>query len=304
MVPFGILLANAHGAEPSLQFLEPHYHAWEDSPCSPAKSRLGARDFSTVPIENFMIRDLYNEDDRQDEYDCGLPPITRESNFSLDMDDCERGFSSPPMSLPLSSLTADEASDGKQSLPITARSRVAFSKQVECFQIDTLDSYSDEEYDSMWYSPEESQAIRIECAKTLQVMLGDVPLDELDICFRGLECKAGHTLEARQTRKTILRHSVLDEQAVNRDLKVDNPEALAAFSQQHSAPSVAAAIETAQRDHTQDCDQWMYHFDEDEWTYTNEIIKPVSWLHAALPIAPKLCYFKMLRNPHRAFITA
>mmetsp|Transcript_28594 Transcript_28594/g.69277 ORF Transcript_28594/g.69277 Transcript_28594/m.69277 type:complete len:301 (+) Transcript_28594:42-944(+) len=299
MVPFGILLANEHGAGLSLQFGDQQYHSWEDSPFSPEKSRLDSRDFVTVPIENHMIRDPCDED----EYDCGLPSITRDSNYSLVIDDCERGCSSLPTSLPLCSLTADEASDGKQSLPITERSRVAFSKQVECFEIDTLDSYSDEEYDSTWYTPEEALSIRNECIRTVQVMFGEVPLDnDDDICFRGLECKSGQPLQARLSRKKLTRNRVLEEQALNRDLKEENPEAIAEISRQHSAPSVAAAIEAAQRDHVQTCDQWMYYFDEDEWTYSNEVVK-VSWLHAALPIAPKLSYFTMLRNNHREPIT-
>ncbi|CAJ1963552.1 unnamed protein product [Cylindrotheca closterium] len=301
MVPFGTLLANDHGAGLSLQFGEPQYHSWEDSPCSPAKSRLDSRDFITIPLENIMIRDPYDQDEH--EFDCGLPSITRDSNYSLEIDDCERGCSSLPMSLPLRNLTADESSNGKQSLPITESSRVAFSKQVECFQIDTLDSYSQEEYDAMWYTPEETQSIRRESVKTLKVMLGEAPLEQDDVvCFRGLEYKAGHPFQARQSRKALTRNSVLDEQALNKDLKVYNPEAIAEVSRQRSAPSVAAAIEAAHRDHTQDCDQWMYYFDEDEWTFSNEIAK-VSWLHAALPIAPKLSYFKMLRSNHRTPIT-
>ena len=58
-----------------------------------------------------------------------------------------------------------------------------FSKQVECFEIDTLDSYSDEEYDATWYTPEESLAMPNHCIRTVHVMIGQTPLEDDEICF-------------------------------------------------------------------------------------------------------------------------
>lgn len=283
MVPFGAHL-NDHGV--SLQHSEPQYHSsWDATPCSPEKSRLDVLFLS-------------------DEFDCASPLVEHTSDYSLVMDDCERGCVSLPISLPLCSLTAEEASDGNQSLAISARSRVSFSKQVECYEIDTLDSYSDEEYDATWYTPDDSLAMRNDCIRTVHVMIGQTPLEDDEVCFRGLECKTGHCLQARSSRKALSRNSVLEEQAFYRDLKVDNPNAIAVVAQQYSAPSVEAAIQVAKRDHAQACDQWMLHFNEDEWDYSNEIIVKKNWFHAALPIAPKLAYFNLLRNPLRNAITA
>jgi len=281
MVPFGIQAV-------ILQFGEPQWQVSsldDSSPCRPLQSKLDSPDMVTIPRDPILAD--------HDEFDCGLPlKKSRDSNYSLVMDNCERGIDSSLISLPLSSLTADEISDATQSLPISNRSQVSFSKRVECFEICTLDSYSDEEYDAMWYNPEESLAMRNECIRTVEVMLGNVfPDDDEEICFRGLECKTGHPLQARSQRKALSRKSVLEEQEFDKD-----PDAISVVAQKYSAPSVEAAIQIAKRDHSQDCDQWLDHFDEDEWTYSNEIVKK-SWLHAALPKAPKLNCFSVLRNP-------
>lgn len=296
MVPFGSLLAHDNGSGVGLQFCEPQYQSssWQDSPFSP-KSRLDSRlDLSTFRVDSMLV---HPEDD---EFDNSAPysqVMERTSYYSIALDECEKGCSSAPTTLPLSSLTADEASDGKQSLQITSRSKVSFSKQVECLEIESHDSFTDEEYDAMWYTPEESLQMRYDCVETVRVMAGQAPLEAQEVCFRGLECKTGQPLQARSSRKALTRKSVLEEQAFYRELRVSNEEAIAQISRQHSAPSVAFAIEVAQRDCAMDCDQWMYHYDEDEWTFSNEIVKEKSWLHAALPIAPKLNFFSVLRNP-------
>lgn len=287
MVPFGILLGNDNGV--GLQFSEPQYY--ENSPLfSPEKSRLDVLDLSTIP------RDLYLQED--DEYFAAPCSLSIDRSSYLSLEACELGESSShPMSVPLNSLSAEEISD-ESSKSLTIGSRVSFKKQVECFEIDTLDSYSDQEYDAMWYTPEETQAMRMDCVRTVQVMVGDLPLQNND-CFRGLECKTGLPLQARQQRKALSRNRVLEEQAFYKDLGevALGMNAIAEVARQYSAPSVEHAIQIAKRDHSQDCDQWMTHFDEDEWTYSNEIVTRGGWLLAALPIAPKLSYFDFLRNP-------
>jgi len=286
MVPF------THHAKDQGVSIQLYHSSWE---CSPEKSRL---DSSLVDFSTLGDDPSYSHID-----DLDLPLIERTSDYSLVLDDCERGYASLPMSLPLNSLSADEASEGTPSLPISQRSKVSFSKSVECFEIDTLDSYSEEEYDACWYTPEEYLSMRYECIHTVQVMIGDAVPDSDDeiFCFRGLECKTGHPLQARQSRKALARKCVLEEQALNRDLKIDNPDAIAVVARQRSAPCVQAAIQVAKRDHFQDCDQWMYDFDEDDWTYSNESVKRKFSLPTlsfpSLPIAPKLSYFNILRNP-------
>lgn len=113
------------------------------------------------------------------------------------------------------------------------KKNVSFARTAKYKRCLCRENYSFEEYDASWYSHEEMDMIKAEIKATLQ-MMEDCELDDGDVdaehdgyCKIGLEARTN--LGAEQKRKTRRRayNAVLEEQSLQYNEYVSDPDALA-----------------------------------------------------------------------------
>ena len=120
---------------------------------------------------------------------------------------------------------------------------VSFNTFVICKDIKPLADYTDEEMNSIWYADYEYHEIKRHVKETLRMMMEghQLPEDERDVCYDGLEGRTKQGYALRRKRKEAVKSAVLFECA-SQDIggEVDEIE-IANVSLNASLPSRQAA---------------------------------------------------------------
>jgi hypothetical protein len=94
---------------------------------------------------------------------------------------------------------------------------------------------TDEEKEAVWYTENDSKIILGMAKVTVRMMMkGECPTDDVDYCSRGLEGKTPAGARRRQENKFRCRSALLQEQEMQREEGVFDPDYLAQVSREHS----------------------------------------------------------------------
>jgi hypothetical protein len=111
-----------------------------------------------------------------------------------------------------------------------------------------ISEYSDEELDAAFYNDDELENIREESIETIEMIVSKVQLPEDHLCARGLEYKTPAGTDFRRKNKFRALQAVLQEQKVQVELGILNPEAIAESYMQSSDKCKRIAQLLAARD--------------------------------------------------------
>jgi hypothetical protein len=93
------------------------------------------------------------------------------------------------------------------------RKQVAFVGYVRVRGILHIDDYTDEEFFSTWYDPEDMKLITQDIRQTLAKMeSGELVEDDEHFCRRGVESRTKHGASIKKQIRLAARNAVLDEQ--------------------------------------------------------------------------------------------
>jgi hypothetical protein len=97
------------------------------------------------------------------------------------------------------------------------RKQVTFAPYVRVKPILHIDDYSDEEFFSTWYGPEDMKQITQDIRQTLAKMeeSGELIQDDEHFCRRGLESRTTKGARMKQHIRLAAKNAVLDKQAVH-----------------------------------------------------------------------------------------
>ena len=107
---------------------------------------------------------------------------------------------------------------------------------------------SPEERAAVWYTEADSKLILAMAKVTVKMIMKDEYCDDIDYCKRGLEGKTPSGSKRRQKNKLKVRKAVLEEQDIQRDEGIFNPEYLAEVSRSISKPIILEAHKKALED--------------------------------------------------------
>jgi len=93
-----------------------------------------------------------------------------------------------------------------------------------------IQDMDEEERISVWYTEADSKLILAMAKVTVKMIMKDEPCDDVDYCSRGLEGKTPAGSKRRQKNKMKVRRAVLEEQDIQRDEGVINPDFLGEVS--------------------------------------------------------------------------
>lgn len=147
--------------------------------------------------------------------------------------------------VPLEDSKAVETSETK-SAPETRR--VHWYTKVQKKRHVRIVDFSPEEKAAVWYTEADSKLILAMAKVTVKMIMKDEHCDDIDYCKRGLEGKTPSGSKRRQKNKLKVRRAVLEEQDIQREEGVPNPEFLAEVSRSISKPIVMEAHKKALED--------------------------------------------------------
>jgi hypothetical protein len=133
----------------------------------------------------------------------------------------------------------DSESRISNELPSALARSISFSNVVEVVEIPTINDLSDEEIESLWYSRDEKELIRDECATIVDRMESGEVLDE----SRGLEMHTDSSVEKLRRVKSCANEAVLETFK-----GVALPNLMAELCQKYTASSKQEAHQRALRD--------------------------------------------------------
>lgn len=151
-----------------------------------------------------------------------------------------------PASTPITT-TKERSEKRAKKIPIQKPGyQVAFDRDVTCRTILALDDYSDEEYNSAFYSEEDLTGMLQRTFKVLE-KIEDGDIDPC-VCIRGLEKMSGerHRL-CRESRREAV-NAVMDEQGEQWVTGTEDAERIAARSAEVSKEAMVRAYQDAKRD--------------------------------------------------------
>jgi len=102
-----------------------------------------------------------------------------------------------------------------------------------------------EEREAVWYTEGDTKIILAMAKVTVKMMMKGEPCDDIDYCSRGLEGKTPTGSKRRQKNKLRVRKALLEEQEMQREEGVMDPEYLAEVSRKYSEEVVAEAHNVA-----------------------------------------------------------
>jgi hypothetical protein len=105
-----------------------------------------------------------------------------------------------------------------------------------------------EEVESIWYQEDDTKIILAMAKVTVKMMMKGEPCDDEDYCSRGLEGKTPAGSKRRQKNKMKVRKALLDEQDIQREEGVNDPEYLAQVSRKNSEDIIQQAHSQGLRD--------------------------------------------------------
>ena len=151
----------------------------------------------------------------------------------------------PPSSL--SSLSTNTTTNSNTK-PSTSKKKLTFHHKVEKKRHHRLQDLSEEERENVWYTEGDTKIILAIAKVTVKMMMKGEPCDDMDYCSRGLEGKTPDGSKKRQKNKLRVRKALLEEQEIQREEGVYDPEYLAQVCRKYSREVVTAAHSQALRD--------------------------------------------------------
>jgi hypothetical protein len=107
---------------------------------------------------------------------------------------------------------------------------------------------SPDERESIWYTEGDTKIILAMAKVTVKMMMKGEPCDDVDYCSRGLEGKTPTGSKKRQKNKLRVRKALLEEQEIQREEGVLDPDYLAQVSIKYSKDVISEAHDVALRD--------------------------------------------------------
>ena len=126
--------------------------------------------------------------------------------------------------------------------------KVHWYHKVEKKRHHRLQDLSPDEKESVWYTENDTKIILAMAKVTVKMMMKGEHCDDVDYCSRGLEGKTPVGSKRRQKNKLRVRKALLEEQEIQREEGVNDPEYLAQVSIKYSADVVQQAHDTALED--------------------------------------------------------
>lgn len=135
-----------------------------------------------------------------------------------------------------------------QALKSASDRRVHWNQKVEKKRHYRVQDLSADERDAVWYTEADTKIILAMAKVTVKMMMKGEPCDDIDYCSRGLEGKTPTGSKKRQKNKLRVRKALLEEQDIQREEGVLDPDYLAQVSIKYSREVVAEAHNVALRD--------------------------------------------------------
>jgi hypothetical protein len=126
--------------------------------------------------------------------------------------------------------------------------RVHWNHKVEKKRHHRLQDLSEEEKETVWYTESDTKIVLAMAKVTVKMMMKGEPCDDVDYCSRGLEGKTPTGSKRRQKNKLRVRKALLEEQEIQREEGVYDPEYLAQVSIKYSKDVLVDAQNVALRD--------------------------------------------------------
>lgn len=126
--------------------------------------------------------------------------------------------------------------------------RVHWNHKVEKKRHPRLQDLTQAEKESVWYTEGDTKIILAMAKVTVKMMMKGEPCDDVDYCSRGLEGKTPVGSKRRQKNKLRVRRALLEEQEIQRDEGVFDPDYLAEVSIKNSKDVVLDAHNVALND--------------------------------------------------------
>jgi hypothetical protein len=149
---------------------------------------------------------------------------------------------------------AESFNDGvkKPALTTSAKpkntKRLHWNHKVEKKRHHRLCDLTQDEKECVWYTESDTKIILAMAKVTVKMMMKGEPCDDIDYCSRGLEGKTPTGSKRRQKNKLRVRKSLLEEQTIQREEGVYDPEYLSQISIKYSAAVIEEAFQSGLRD--------------------------------------------------------
>jgi hypothetical protein len=136
----------------------------------------------------------------------------------------------------------------------STKRKVNFKRRVEVKKIRSRKTISEEERQAVYWTRKEFIAIRMNLISELQQLLANEISgkqqedDDESCCARGLENQTRSGQQARKANKKLIRKIVMEEQALQKDEGVSDPDSIAFLCMLHALDAVEAAIEVGKKD--------------------------------------------------------
>jgi hypothetical protein len=128
------------------------------------------------------------------------------------------------------------------------RKTIHWNQRVEKKRHHRLQDLTNEEKQDVWYTEDDTKFILAMAKVTVKMMMKGEPCDDVDYCSRGLEGKTPTGSKQRQKNKLKVRRALLEEQQLQRNEGINDPEYLAQVSMRHSKDICIEARNAALRD--------------------------------------------------------
>ena len=126
--------------------------------------------------------------------------------------------------------------------------RLHWNHKVEKKRHHRLCDLTIEEKEAVWYTCNDTKIILAMAKVTVKMMMRGEPCDDIDYCSRGLEGKTPTGSKRRQKNKLRVRKALLEEQSIQREEDVYDPDYLAQVSIKYSKAVREEAHKSALRD--------------------------------------------------------
>lgn len=136
----------------------------------------------------------------------------------------------------------------KDTDPPKEKKKLHWNRKVEKKRHYRIQDLTQEEVESIWYQEYDTKIILAMAKVTVKMMMKGEPCDDDDYCSRGLEGKTPTGSKRRQKNKMKVRKALLEEQDIQREEGVNDPEYLGQVSRKYSEDIVQQAHSQGLRD--------------------------------------------------------
>jgi hypothetical protein len=143
---------------------------------------------------------------------------------------------------------AESPTESAKKLINSTTKSVHWNRKVEKKRHHRCQDLSDDELESYWYTESDTKIILAIAKVTVKMMMKGELCDDIDYCSRGLEGKTPIGSKRRQKNKLRVRKALLEEQEIQREEGVFDPEYLAQVCLKYSREVTIAAHSQGLRD--------------------------------------------------------